>query len=214
MEVIKTNDYEMEIVSRVSKTSSSFLEFVRKRPSMFIAGCNELGICFLVKNVVDYLYHDIGSRDIAIEVYEDNVIKAISKDKGICVEDRNDLEESKLNTLELAFGSREYFYKDHDPAIANALSEWFTVETKGCGKHYKEEFYSPNIDGIISPGIVKTPLELVGETSENETVITFKLDKNVFKNVKCNYDLLFEKMIKHSGELKDLKLSMSDKHSA
>ena len=160
------------------------LEGVRMRPGMYIGSTGPRGLHHLVYEIVD---NSIDERlagyctHIEVEILPENIISVQDNGRGIPV-GVNEAEGLPAVTLALTelhaggkFGGSGYKVSGGlhgvGSSVVNALSEWLTVEVKQAGHIHHQEF---------SRGMIKTDLEVTGDTDETGTLIVFKPDAEIF----------------------------------
>lgn len=161
------------------------LEAVKKRPGMFIGSTGPRGLHHLVWEIVDNAVDEAlaGYADeIFIELLEGEIVKVTDNGRGIPVDTHPKTNlpavETILTTLHAGgkFDNRSYKVSGGlhgvGASVVNALSEWLTVEIHREGQIYTQKYLK---------GITETPLESLGATEKQGTIITFKADPEVFK---------------------------------
>ncbi len=170
------------------------LEAVRKRPGMYIGTTSIKGLHHLVYEIVSNSVDEaLAGRCDKIEVFIDkgNIITVIDNGVGIPVGPHPKL---GIPTVEVVhtvlhaggkFDSGVYSMSGGlhgvGASVVNALSEFMEVEVKRDGKIFKQRY---------ERGITKSPLEIIGETTETGTKTVFKPDKDIFDTIEFQYDAL------------------------
>ena len=160
------------------------LEPVRLRPGMYIGSTSERGLHHLVYEVVDNSVDEAlaGRCDyIKVIVSKDNIITVEDDGSGIPVKEHPTTHKSTLETVLTVlhaggkFDDKAYQFSGGlhgvGVSVVNALSEYLIAEVKRDGHIYKMTF---------SRGEVTSELEVIGDTKETGTKITFKPDAEIF----------------------------------
>ena len=160
------------------------LEPVRLRPGMYIGSTSERGLHHLVYEVVDNSVDEAlaGRCDyIKVIVSKDNIITVEDDGSGIPVKEHPTTHKSTLETVLTVlhaggkFDDKAYQFSGGlhgvGVSVVNALSEYLIAEVKRDGHIYKMSF---------SRGEVTSELEVIGDTKETGTKITFKPDAEIF----------------------------------
>lgn len=184
----------MEILERNSMQENNYdagnirvlegLEPVRLRPGMYIGSTSERGLHHLVYEVVDNSVDEAlaGRCDyIKVIVSKDNIITVEDDGSGIPVKEHPTTHKSTLETVLTVlhaggkFDDKAYQFSGGlhgvGVSVVNALSEYLIAEVKRDGHIYKMSF---------SRGEVTSDLEVIGDTKETGTKITFKPDADIF----------------------------------
>ena len=160
------------------------LEPVRLRPGMYIGSTSERGLHHLVYEVVDNSVDEAlaGRCDyIKVIVSKDNIVTVEDDGSGIPVKEHPTTHKSTLETVLTVlhaggkFDDKAYQFSGGlhgvGVSVVNALSEYLIAEVKRDGHIYKMSF---------SRGEVTSDLEVIGDTKETGTKITFKPDAEIF----------------------------------
>lgn len=161
------------------------LEPVRLRPGMYIGSTSERGLHHLIYEVVDNSVDEAlaGRCDyIKVTITKDNIVKVEDDGSGIPVEPHPQTKRSTLETVLTVlhaggkFDDKAYKFSGGlhgvGVSVVNALSEYLIAEVKREGKIYKMEF---------ERGKPTTDLQIVGDTKDSGTTITFKPDPQIFE---------------------------------
>ncbi|WP_297789882.1 DNA topoisomerase (ATP-hydrolyzing) subunit B [uncultured Anaerococcus sp.] len=160
------------------------LEPVRLRPGMYIGSTSEKGLHHLVYEVVDNSIDEAlaGRCDyIKVSVSKDNIVTVEDDGSGIPVKEHPTTHKSTLETVLTVlhaggkFDDKAYQFSGGlhgvGVSVVNALSEYMIAEVKRDGHIYKMTF---------ARGEVTSDLEIIGDTNETGTKITFKPDGEIF----------------------------------
>ena len=171
------------------------LEAVRKRPGMYIGTTGPKGLHHLVYEIVDNgIDEALAGFCDKIEVYilPDNIIKVKDNGRGIPVGIHPTAGIPAVTVVFTVlhaggkFGGSGYKVSGGlhgvGASVVNALSEWLEVEVCDGENIYKQRF---------ERGSIVSDLEVVGQSHEKGTTITFKADPEIFKETTVyDYDIL------------------------
>ncbi len=177
------------------------LEPVRVRPGMYIGETDERGLHHLVWEIFDNSRDEAmnGHADrIEIALLDDGSVRVVDNGRGIPV-DMHPTE--KVSALEIVMttlhgggkfdndtdGSYKYSGGLHGvgASVVNALSTYCKAEVHRDGGYYMQEY------GI---GIRKAAVKQIGKSKKRGTIITFKPDATIFKEVTT---FNFDKIVNH-----------------
>src|SRR5881394_1191154 len=160
------------------------LEPVRLRPGMYIGSTGSRGLHHLVYEVVDNAVDEaLAGRNDSVEVtiHPDNSVTVRDRGAGIPIDV---IPEQGLSALTVVltklhaggkFGGEGYKVSGglHGVglSVVNALAEWLVAEVERDGKVYRQEF---------ARGVPQGPLQVVGESNETGTTISYLADAEIF----------------------------------
>ncbi len=193
------------------------LEAVRKRPGMYIGSTSTKGLHHLVYEVVD------NSIDEALAGHCNRVDVTICNDNSIIVSDNGrgipvGMHETGKPAVEVVltilhaggkFGGGGYKVSGglHGVGISvvNALSSYLEVEVKQDGKVHNIRF---------ERGYTARPLEIIGNTEETGTKVTFKPDGDIFEETVYSFDTLKQRLRELAFLNKGLTITLTDERTA
>lgn len=181
------------------------LEPVRKRPGMYIGSTGYDGVHHLIKEIAD------NSIDEAIAGFATKIIVTILSDGGVSVYDDgrgipvDKIAKTGKSALETVltvlhaggkFGSGGYKVSSGlhgvGSSVVNALSTKLIAEVRRDGKLYRQEY---------AMGVPQADIDVVGNTEDTGTTITFYPDPTIFKEtVTFDYSWLVD-YLRHQAYL-------------
>ncbi len=194
------------------------LEAVRKRPGMYIGSTGERGLHHLVYEIVDNSIDEAlaGYCDkITVDILDDGIIRVTDNGRGIPVGINP---QKGIPTVTVVFtilhaggkfGGGGYKVSGGlhgvGASVVNALSSWLEVEVKDGTHIYKERY---------EKGVVKNKLEVVGDTKETGTTVTFKPDPSIFTDTtRYDYDTLLKRLREQSFLNAGIRVVLTDKRT-
>ncbi len=210
METKKTSEYTASQIKVLEG-----LQAVRKRPSMYIGDTGIKGLHHLVYEVVDNSIDEAMAgfcNEINVIINEDESITIIDNGRGIPTETHSHQNKSALEVVMTVLHAGGKFDKDsykvsgglHGVGISvvNALSKTLTVKIKRDGKIYQQSY---------EKGKPTSEIQIIGETQESGTEITFTPDEEIFQVTEFKYDILANRLRELAFLNKQLKINLTDK---
>ena len=192
------------------------LEHIRKRPGMYISSTDEKGLHHLVHEVVD------NSIDEALAGYCTHIEVILNPDGSCTAQDNGrgiptDIHPKEgISTLEVVFtkvnaggkfgGDSGYKVSSglHGLGVkaVNALSEWLEAEVYQNGHVYKQ---------VYNRGVPQRAVQIVGDTDQTGTKVTFLPDKDIFETTVFQFDTLKGRLRELAYLNKGLRITLEDK---
>lgn len=193
------------------------LDAVRRRPGMYIGSTDRQGLHHLlyeiVYNSIDEAMAGYCTRAEVI-IRKDNSVTVIDNGRGIPVEVHPVTNTSALEAVMTRlhagakFGGRTYTVSSGlhgvGASVVNALSEWLVVEVRRQGKIYRQEYRR---------GKPVSELEVIGDTDETGTTITFLADSEIFADINYDFDTVRQRLRELAFLNKNLEISLKDERS-
>ena len=171
------------------------LDAVRERPGMYIGSTGPAGIAQLIYEAVDNSIDEYTAgfgNEINVYVQKDGTVTVSDHGRGIptgphpTAKDKNGNPIDTLTLVLTTLHAGGKFKSDNDGytiptagmhgvgiSCCQALSDYFEAIVKRDGKIYKQTF---------SQGNPTSPVEVIGNTDETGTTVTYHPDKQIFKN--------------------------------
>lgn len=191
-------------------------EAVRMRPAMYIGDTTSRGLHHMVYEVVDNSIDEAmgGFCDkIEVIINENETVSVIDNGRGIPVDihktEKKPAVEVVLTTLHAGGKFDHRVYKVSGGlhgvgvSVVNALSVWLEVEIKREGKIYHQRY---------ERGKTASKLNIIGKTKDTGTKVTFKPDKEIFKQTQIfSYDILAKRLRELAFLNKGIWIKLVDK---
>ena len=175
------------------------LEAVRKRPGMYIGSTGERGLHHLVYEIVDNSIDEALADycdKILVELLDDGIVRVTDNGRGIPVGINP---QKGIPTVTVVFtilhaggkfGGSGYKVSGGlhgvGASVVNALSSWLEVEVSNGEHIYKQRYENGNI---------VNDLEIIGDTTETGTRVTFKPDPTIFTDTtRYDFDILLQRL--------------------
>lgn len=192
------------------------LEPVRRRPGMYIGSTGIEGLHHLIWEIFD------NSRDeamggfcdhIEVTMLPDNSVRVVDNGRGIPVDIHSKTKVSALETVMTTlhaggkFGGDDSGYKVSGglhgvgASVVNALSIYTKAIVHKDGGRYVQEY---------SQGKRKAAVKKVGSTKNQGTIISFKPDEEIFKQVRFDWNTVIAHLRQQAYLVKGLRIDIID----
>ncbi|MBI2079145.1 DNA topoisomerase (ATP-hydrolyzing) subunit B [Candidatus Micrarchaeota archaeon] len=190
------------------------LEGIRKRPAMYIGDVGKRGLHHLIFEIVD------NSIDESLAGYCKNIEVILTKEGGISVKDDGrgiptDIHpKTGKSALEVVITTLHAGGKFEKKAyqvsgglhgvgmgVVSALSESMEAEVHRNGKVYRQKY---------ERGKATTQVEVIGDTTHRGTIVRFKPDSLVFKEIVFDIEYIQERLMELAFLNKGLKIVLRD----
>jgi DNA gyrase subunit B len=167
---------------------------IRRRPGMYIGDTNSGGLHHLVYELV---YNSVDEavagycKTIHVKINEDGSLSVRDDGRGIPVDEHPEAKRPTLEVVLTTVGAGAKFEKGSykvslglhgmGAKAVTALSEWTEAEVRRGGRVYKQEYVR---------GKPTTEVKDIGAAKGTGTLITFKPDAEIFKDLRFDYDTL------------------------
>ena len=214
-----SNDINLPVTENYDENSIQVLEgleAVRKRPGMYIGSTGERGLHHLVYEIVDNSIDEAlaGYCDkITVDILDDGIIRVTDNGRGIPVGINP---QKGIPTVTVVFtilhaggkfGGSGYKVSGGlhgvGASVVNALSSWLEVEVKDGKNIYKQRYEKGNI---------VSDLDIIGDTNETGTTVTFKPDPTIFTDTTTyDYDILLKRLREQAFLNAGIRIVLTDK---
>jgi DNA gyrase subunit B len=193
------------------------LEPVRLRPGMYIGSTGINGLHHLVYEILANSVDEAlaGHNDIVeVTIHPDNSVTVRDRGRGIPVDE---VEGTGLSALEVVltklhaggkFGGGGYKVSGGlhgvGVSVVNALSEWLVATVERDGKIFRQEFMR---------GAPQGPMEVIGESGETGTTISFLADAEVFDETVYDATTLLSRFREVAFLTRGLRVSFTDERA-
>ncbi len=190
------------------------LEAVRKRPGMYIGSTSTRGLHHLVYEIVDNSIDEALAgfcNSIEVVIHKDNSVTITDNGRGMPVGIHPKMGKPTVEVIMTVlhaggkFGGGGYKVSGGlhgvGASVVNALSELCEVEVYREGYIWRQ---------VFERGIVKTPLEKIGETEDHGTKVYFKPDPLIFEEIEFDHEVLSQRLRELAFLNKGIKITYQD----
>ena len=193
------------------------LEAVRKRPGMYIGSTGPRGLHHLVYEIVDNAIDEALAgycTHIETEILEGDVIRVTDNGRGIPVGIHPKMGIPAVTVVYTIlhaggkFGGEGYKVSGGlhgvGASVVNALSEWLIVEVKNGEHIYQQKF---------ARGVAEGDLQIIGDTDETGTRVTFKPDGEIFEELVYDYETLHTRLREQAFLNAGVRMTITDRRT-
>jgi DNA gyrase subunit B len=173
---------------------------------MYIGDLDQFGlqrmVLTLVRSSLAESAHGFG-RSIDVILDHDGSIQIEDIGRGIDGTPGNGLEKSNLEAILTEFYCPgPVFRRPFDYTVANALSEWFHVESRYEGRVFRQRFRR---------GDPESPPDTIGACSASGLVVSFKPDPAIFPEPRLSSDVLRERLREYAFLHSGVRITLTDR---
>ena len=193
------------------------LEAVRKRPGMYIGSTGPRGLHHLVYEIVDNAIDEALAgycTHTETEILEGDVIRVTDNGRGIPVGIHPKMGIPAVTVVYTIlhaggkFGGEGYKVSGGlhgvGASVVNALSEWLIVEVKNGEHIYQQKF---------ARGVAQGDLQIIGDTDETGTRVTFKPDGEIFEELVYDYETLHTRLREQAFLNAGVRMTITDRRT-
>ena len=193
------------------------LEAVRKRPGMYIGSTGPRGLHHLVYEIVDNAIDEALAgycTHIETEILEGDIIRVTDNGHGIPVGIHPKMGIPAVTVVYTIlhaggkFGGEGYKVSGGlhgvGASVVNALSEWLIVEVKNGEHIYRQKF---------ARGVAEGDLQIIGDTDETGTRVTFKPDGEIFEELVFDYETLHTRLREQAFLNAGVRMTITDRRT-
>ena len=193
------------------------LEAVRKRPGMYIGSTGPRGLHHLVYEIVDNAIDEALAgycTHIETEILEGDVIRVTDNGRGIPVGIHPKMGIPAVTVVYTILHAGGKFGGDGykvsgglhgvGASVVNALSEWLIVEVKNGEHIYRQKF---------ARGVAEGDLQIIGDTDETGTRVTFKPDGEIFEELVFDYETLHTRLREQAFLNAGVRMTITDRRT-
>jgi len=190
------------------------LSAVRKRPAMYVGNTGLRGLHHLVYEVVDNSIDEALAgfcNKIVVIIHRDNSITVIDNGRGIPVDMHPKYSKPALEIVMTMLHAGGKFDKKTykvsgglhgvGVSVVNALSKELIVDVRRNGKIYQQKY---------SQGKPVTELNIVGDSNDTGTKVTFLPDNEIFTETEYHFDTLSSRLRELAFLNKGLQITLID----
>ncbi|AJA47810.1 DNA topoisomerase 4 subunit B [Clostridium pasteurianum DSM 525 = ATCC 6013] len=209
----------------LSLTSLEKLEPVRIRPGMYIGSTGTKGLHHCIWEILDNSIDEISNG------FGDKATIILNSDKSVTISDNGRGIPTGIHPIKKKSGVEMVYTELHTggkfdnknyktsgglhgvgAAVVNALSEWLEVKVSQNGHIYRQRFeyaFDKSLNKYM-PGTPVTKLEIMGNTGETGSSVTFKPDKEVFSTTDFKFEVIDERLQELAFQNKGITLEFID----